>query len=130
MHRDTLTPFEDGKFCWAGDEDEAVMYLPRFRHEDAPLLRKQLKRSAAVALYSWHRARSRQHPPRRAHHASSNLRETLARRFAGREASRGSRTTPNHSMSLPSKAAGRFSSELPAAARHGGAKMRRAARWQ
>jgi len=51
------------------------MYLPRFRHEDAPLLRKQLKRSAAVALYSWQPRTVAQHSPRRAHHASSNLRD-------------------------------------------------------
>ena len=80
MHRDTLTPFEPGKFCWAGDEDEAVMYLPRFRREDAPLLRKQLKRSAAVALYSWQPRTVAQHL-RAAHITHLPISETLARRF-------------------------------------------------
>lgn len=80
MHRDTLTPFEEGKFCWAGDEDEAVMYLPRFRREDAPLLRKQLKRSATVALYSWQPRTVAQHL-RAAHIMHLPISETLARRF-------------------------------------------------
>ena len=80
MHRDTLAPFEPGKFCWAGDEDEAVMYLPRFRREDAPQLRKQLKRSAAVALYSWQPRAVAQHL-RAAHVMHLPIPETLARRF-------------------------------------------------
>ena len=80
MHRDTLAPFEPGKFCWVGDEDEAVMYLPRFRREDAPLLRKQVKRSAAVALYSWQPRTVAQHL-RAAHITHLPISETLARRF-------------------------------------------------
>jgi adenine-specific DNA-methyltransferase len=80
MHRDTLTSFEEGKFCWAGDEDEAVMYLPRFRREDAPLLLKQVKRSAAVALYSWQPRTVAQHL-RAAHVTHLAIPETLARRF-------------------------------------------------
>ena len=80
MHRDALSPFEEGKFCWAGDEDEAVMYLPRFRREDASLLRKQVKRSASVALYSWQPRAVAQHL-RAAHVTHLAIPETLARRF-------------------------------------------------
>jgi adenine-specific DNA-methyltransferase len=80
MHRDTLSPFKAGKFCWVGDEDEAVMYLPRFRQEDAPLLRKQVKQSASVALYSWQPRTVAQHL-RAAHVTHLAIPEILARRF-------------------------------------------------
>jgi adenine-specific DNA-methyltransferase len=80
MHRDTLAPFEPGKFCWAGDDDEAVMYLPRFHRADAPLLRKQLKRSASVVLYSWQPRAVAQHL-RAAHVTHVAIPEMLARRF-------------------------------------------------
>lgn len=80
MHRATLTPFKEGEFCWAGDEDEAVMYLPRFCREDAPLLRKQVKCSAAVALYSWQPRAVAQHL-RATHVTHLPVAETLARRF-------------------------------------------------
>lgn len=81
MHRDTLTPFVEGKFCWAGDEDEAVMYLPRFRREDAPMLRKQVKQSAAVTLYSWQPSAVEQHL-RAGHVTHLQIPEVLVRRFA------------------------------------------------
>lgn len=80
MHCDTLSPFKAGKFCWVGDEDEAVMYLPRFRQEDAPLLRKQVKQSASVALYSWQPRAVAQHL-RAAHVTHLAIPEILARRF-------------------------------------------------
>lgn len=80
MHRDTLAPFEFGKFCWAGDEDEAVMYLPRFRRDEAPLLRKQVKQSAAVVLYSWQPRTVAQHL-RAAHVTHLPIPETVVRRF-------------------------------------------------
>jgi adenine-specific DNA-methyltransferase len=80
MHRDAIAPFEQGKFCWAGDEDEAVMYLPRFRKEEAALLRKQVKRSGTVVLYSWQPRTVAQHL-RAGHVTHLAIPETLARRF-------------------------------------------------
>jgi adenine-specific DNA-methyltransferase len=80
MHGLPLTPYPKGPFAWAGDEDEAVMFLPRFRREDAPALRLQLKRSAAVALYSWQPAAVEQHL-RAGHVTHLQIPETLARRF-------------------------------------------------
>jgi hypothetical protein len=80
MHRDAIAPLEPGKFCWAGDEDEAVMYLPRFRKEDAALLRKQVRRSVAVVLYSWQPRAVAQHI-RAGHVTHLAIPETLARRF-------------------------------------------------
>jgi adenine-specific DNA-methyltransferase len=79
-HRGTLAPFEDGPLCWAGDDDEAVMYVPRFHREDAPALRKAVKRSAAVALYSWQPQALAQHV-RAAHVTHLAMPEELARRF-------------------------------------------------
>ena len=67
-------------FVWAGDEDEAVCYVPRFRREDAPALRKAMKRSAAVALYSWQPRALAQHV-RAGHVSHLPIPETLARRF-------------------------------------------------
>ena len=80
MHRDMLAPFEPGKFCWAGDESRRSCPLPRFRREDVPLLRKQVKRSAAVALYSWQPRAVAQHL-RATHVSHLPIPETLARRF-------------------------------------------------
>jgi adenine-specific DNA-methyltransferase len=80
MHGLALTPYAKGPFAWAGDEDEAVMYLPRFRREDATVLRRQLKRSAAVALYSWQPAAVEQ-LLRAGHVTHVQIPETLARRF-------------------------------------------------
>jgi adenine-specific DNA-methyltransferase len=52
-HCETLSPYIEAPFLWAGDELEAVCYLPRFRREDAPALRRKLKEADSVALYSW-----------------------------------------------------------------------------
>jgi adenine-specific DNA-methyltransferase len=80
MHGLALTPFAEGPFAWAGDEDEAVMYLPRFSRKNAPLLRRQLKQSAAVALYSWQPSAVEQHL-HAGHVTHLQIPETLARRF-------------------------------------------------
>lgn len=80
MHGLALEPYTNGPFAWAGDEDEAVMFLPRFRREDAPVLLRQLKRSAAVALYSWQPSAVEQHV-RAGHVTHLQIPETLSRRF-------------------------------------------------
>lgn len=80
MHGLALTSYSKGPFAWAGDEDEAMMYLPRFRREDAAVLRRQLKRSAAVAIYSWQPAAVEQ-LLRTGHVTHLQIPETLARRF-------------------------------------------------
>jgi adenine-specific DNA-methyltransferase len=80
MHGLALSPYAKGPFAWAGDEDEAVMYLPRFRRADAPRLRQQLKRSAAVVLYSW-QPRAVEQLLRASHVTHLQIPETLARRF-------------------------------------------------
>jgi adenine-specific DNA-methyltransferase len=52
-HCDTLIPFKEGSYLWAGDENEAICYVPRFRKEDAPALREAVRSCSAVTLYSW-----------------------------------------------------------------------------
>ena len=79
-HFDTLTPYAEAPFLWAGDADSAVCYVPRFRREDAPALREAMKRSASVALYSWQPQALRQHI-RAGQVTHLPIPETLARRF-------------------------------------------------
>ena len=80
IHRDTLSAYQEGPFLWAGDEEEALCYVPRFRREDAPELRAAVKGSSAVALYSWQPALVRQHV-RAAHVSHLPIPEILTRRF-------------------------------------------------
>ncbi len=79
-HGAALTPFAEGPWMLAGDEDEAVCYVPRFDRADAPALRAALRGSRSVALYSWQPATVRQHL-RAAHITHLPIPETLARRF-------------------------------------------------
>ena len=79
-HFDRLAPFTEAPFVWAGDEDEAVCYVPRFRREEAVALRAAMKRSRSVALYSWQPRALAQHV-RAAHVTHLPIPETLARRF-------------------------------------------------
>ena len=80
IHRSTLSAYQEGPFLWAGDEDEALCYVPRFRREDAPALRVAVKGSSSVALYSWQPALVRQHVGA-AHVSHLPIPETLTRRF-------------------------------------------------
>ncbi len=80
IHRDTLAPFSDAPFLYVGDDEQALIYVPRFRREDAPILRKQVKQSAGVVLYSWQPELVRQHV-RALHVQHEQIPESLARRF-------------------------------------------------
>jgi adenine-specific DNA-methyltransferase len=81
IHGETLGPYDGEKrWQWAGDAEQAVMYVPRFRKADAAALRKQVAESAAVILYSWQSELIRQHV--RAEHVQfEHLPESLSRRF-------------------------------------------------
>lgn len=51
---DTLSEFDAAApYLWAGTEDAAICYVPRFTLQLLPALRQQVKKSAAVILYSW-----------------------------------------------------------------------------
>lgn len=79
-HADTLAPYEKAHFLWSGNEESAVCYVPRFHREFATTLRRKVKESAAVALYSWQPQVLRQHI-RDGHVTHLPVSETLARRF-------------------------------------------------
>jgi adenine-specific DNA-methyltransferase len=79
-HSETLVPYAEAPFLWAGDAEEAICYVPRFRREDAPALRKKMKEASAVTLYSWQTETVSQHI-RAAHIAHLPIPESLARRF-------------------------------------------------
>ena len=80
IHRETLAPYADAPFLWAGDDAEALLYVPRFRVADAAALRRQVKKSAAVMLYSWQPEALRQHV-RDARVQHETIPESLTRRF-------------------------------------------------
>ena len=79
-HRDTLMPFTEAPYLWAGNENEAICYVPRFRKADAPALREAIQASSAVTLYSWQPQFVRQHVPA-PHVTHLPIPETLALRF-------------------------------------------------
>ncbi len=79
-HRDTLTPFNEAPYLWAGDESEAICYVPRFRQADAPALRRAVQASSAVTLYSWQPQLVQQQVPA-PHVTHLPIPETLALRF-------------------------------------------------
>jgi hypothetical protein len=78
--RDAHPTRETPPFLFADDEESALIYVPRFRREDAPLLRKQARQSAGVVLYSWQPELVRQHV-RAQHIQHEQIPESLARRF-------------------------------------------------
>ena len=81
-HLDRFSPYEDAPFLWAGDEESAICYVPRFRREFAAALRRQVKESAAasVTIYSWQPQTLKQHI-RDSQVAHLSVSDTLTRRF-------------------------------------------------
>ena len=80
IHRETLEPYAAADFLWAGDDEEALLYVPRFSLKLVAALRKKVKQSAAVVIYSWQPETLRQHI-RAAHVQHEAIPESLARRF-------------------------------------------------
>ncbi len=80
IHGETLAPFEEKRWQWAGDAERALLYLPSFRPADAAMLRKKAGESAAVILYSWQSELVRQHLSAE-HVQFEHLPEALSRRF-------------------------------------------------
>ena len=80
IHGETVAPYEERRWQWAGNEEQALLYVPRFRREDATALRKQVSQSAGVILYSWQSELIRQHVPAE-HVQFEHLPESLSRRF-------------------------------------------------
>ncbi len=80
VHLDSVSPYEETPFLWAGDEESAICYVPRFRREFVSALRRKVKESASVAFYSWQPQTLRQHIPD-GHVTHLPVSETLTRRF-------------------------------------------------
>ena len=80
IHRETLEAFAATDFLHVGDEESALIYVPRFTTALVLALRKTVKASAAVILYSWQPETLQQHI-RAGHVQHEAIPESLARRF-------------------------------------------------
>lgn len=80
IHRDTLAPYGDAPFLWAGDAESAVAYVPRFTPRMVAALRQRCAEVEAVTLYSWQPQTLRQHL-RASHVSHLPVADTLTRRF-------------------------------------------------
>ncbi|MBV9010143.1 MAG: site-specific DNA-methyltransferase [Verrucomicrobia bacterium] len=80
IHCETLAPYQDSPCLSAGDEEQTLLYVPGFRREYLLAIRKAVRSSRAVILYSWQPELLRQHI--RADHVQfEHIPEGLARRF-------------------------------------------------
>lgn len=77
---DSTRPYEEAPFLWAGDEESALCYVPRLNRELVPKLRRKVKDSAEVAIFSWQPQTLRQHI-RETHVTHLAVSETLTRWF-------------------------------------------------
>jgi adenine-specific DNA-methyltransferase len=77
---ETLAPYQELPFLWAGDENSAICYVPRFSRGIVTALRRKIKISAEVAVYSWQPQTLRQHV-RETHVTHFAVSETLTRWF-------------------------------------------------
>jgi adenine-specific DNA-methyltransferase len=80
IHRETLEAYTAADFLRTGDDETALIYVPRFSTALVPALRKAVKESAGVILYSWQPEALQQHI-RAAHVQHEAIPESLARRF-------------------------------------------------
>ena len=80
IHRDTLEAFTDAEFLCAGDDEATLIYVPRFSQAMVPALRKAVKASASVIIYSWQPETVQQYV-RSGHVQHEAIPENLARRF-------------------------------------------------
>jgi len=80
IHCETLTPYAKVPFLWAGDEDSAVVYVPRFDKRIVETLRQRCASAGEVVLYSWQPQTLRQHL-RSSHISHLPVADTLTRRF-------------------------------------------------
>ncbi|MDX2111441.1 MAG: site-specific DNA-methyltransferase [Verrucomicrobiota bacterium] len=80
IHRETLMPYVESPYLWAGDEETALLYVPRADDEFTPELRTRIAESASVICYSWQPELLRQRL-RSGHVQHEPIPESLARRF-------------------------------------------------
>ncbi len=80
IHRETLATYSEAPFLCAGDGQELLIYVPRFRQKDVAALRAKVEGAAAAIVYSWQPGVLRQ--CLHADHAQHEpIPESLARRF-------------------------------------------------
>ncbi len=80
IHCDILALYQESPCLSAGDEDQALLYVPSFRREYLSPIRNAVRSSRAVILYSWQPELLRQHV-RAGHVEFEHIPESLARRF-------------------------------------------------
>lgn len=80
IHRETLEAFTEKDFLRVGDDENALIYVPRFSSSLVSALRKVVNESAAVVVYSWQPETLQQYI-RASHVQHEAIPESLARRF-------------------------------------------------
>lgn len=84
IHRPTLSAYVEAPLLAAGNEDDLLLYVPRFRKKDAAALRKAIHSSRAVIVYSWQPELIRREARGEVHVQIEAVPESLARRFGMR----------------------------------------------
>lgn len=80
IHRDTLATYADAPFLTAGDENQLLIYIPRFTPDILAALRKAVKPCLAAVIYSWQPETLRQQV-RFGHVEHAAIPESLVLRF-------------------------------------------------
>jgi len=83
-HCESLSEYRDEAILQAGDEDQLLIYLPRFQRGQIGPLRAAIKESRAVIVYSWQPELVRQRLRNETHVQIEAVPESLARRFGMR----------------------------------------------
>jgi adenine-specific DNA-methyltransferase len=80
-HCQALSEYKEAPVLQAGDEDQLLIYLPRFRRAHANALRKAVESARAVIVYSWQPELIREQLLGQEHVQVEAVPESLARRF-------------------------------------------------
>lgn len=80
IHCETLIQYQESPCVKAGDEEQALLYVPSFDRKDLVTIQKAVDASRAVILYSWQPELLRQQV-RGDHIQFEHIPESLARRF-------------------------------------------------
>ncbi len=80
LHLDTLAGYTDAPYLTAGDDDQLIVYIPRFTAECMPGLRSAVKTCRSAVIYSWQPESLRQ-KIRFGHVEHAAIPESLALRF-------------------------------------------------
>jgi adenine-specific DNA-methyltransferase len=81
IHCETVGEYRDAALLEAGDDEQLLVYVPRFRRSDANKLVEAVKGSRAVIVYSWQPELIRQQLRGEPHVQVEAVPESLARRF-------------------------------------------------